>query len=67
MDDMNFLTDLIADKLANLVYNAIDGNVITRRPQNPKREPTVYLTDACVELACDIADMVTMRLTAPSN
>jgi len=65
--DMETLTDLIADRIANLVYNAIDGKVITRRPQNPMREPTVYLTDACVELACDIADMVTMRLTATSN
>lgn len=65
--DMDQLTDLIADKVANLVYNAIDGKVITRRPQNPMREPTVYLTDACVELASEVAEMVTMRLTAASN
>ena len=65
--DMETLTDMIADRIANLAYNAIDGKVITRRPQNPRREPTVYLSDACVELACDIAEMVTMRLTATSN
>jgi len=65
--DIDQLTDLIAERIATLAYNAIDGKVITRRPQNPMREPTVYLTDACVELACEVAEMVTMQLTATSN
>jgi hypothetical protein len=55
MDDMNYLTDAIADDIECLVREAISGILVCD------------LKDACVDLACNAADMVTMLLTAVSN
>ena len=52
MDD---LTDHIADEIQRLVSEAVSGIL------------PCDLGDACVELACDAADAVTMRLTACTN
>ena len=52
MDD---LTDHIADEIERLVREAASGML------------RCDLGDACVELACDAADAVTMRLTAHTN
>jgi len=55
MEEMDDLTDHIADEIERLVLEAASGML------------PCDLGDACVELACAAPDMVTMRLTAHTN
>lgn len=52
---MDELTDPIADDIERLAREAMRGEI------------PCDLGDACVELACDLVDAVTHRLTSPLN
>ena len=55
MDDMDSLTDYIADEIEGLVREALSNAL------------PCDLGDACIELAISAADAVIHRLTAASN